>query len=914
MNESRAERLLRTVEGVAYWAVAAPVVACLPAALGYRIACWRGDWDFRSRHWKRAALIHNLGQLLGDELGPGAAEELTRSWFRFASCEAIDVMRLRGRARALRRLVEVRGREHLDAALAAGKGAILCSAHFGSFDCAFSVLGASGFPVTTVGRWQHNYTTGLSSAERRFWDLVYARRIRRHRHRPNIEPWAGRAGVAARAAAVLRANEVLTIAIDAPPLSRDLARTVEVPFLGGRARLLPGAVTVARLTGAPLLMGFMYRTPDYRHQVLEISAPVELPQEDDDATAFARCVAEVSAAIGRSPAHWAYWASRADLVGLGLIPPDGRGKSSAVKQVTSHREHPDIRTSVLLREQDAAAPVLPRCSGSAPCDYSLQQIIALFPAKGVLRMAMSVSVRQAETYGEIPSPFAMDGPAFRDLGHELVDTLGAYLEALPENPVYRPLPAEVRRQIEEMPLPAEGIEPDQILEFFIQRVLPYGRGQNHPCFAAFVDPAASKLSMLAAFAAAATNTSGAGGEYAAIYLEQLAVRWLMELIGFPRDGSDGVFLGGGSDANRHCMEVARHWGAQVNGWDIRDEGLQGHPRLTMYMSAEGHSCLDKAAFTLGLGRPRKVAVDRDFRMDLTDLRAAVEADRRAGHRPFLVAANAGSVKTGAIDPLSDLAEFCRQESLWLHVDGAYGGFGALDPRLAQCYAGLDQADSVAIDPHKWMAVAIGCSCAMIRRGELLQDTYKLVPSYLSLTPGKGFAGHIWYSHRSAEQTRDSGRALKAFWNIQQAGRAGLVSHVTRHIDLARHMEKIIEASPDLELRAAGPLTAVCFRYVPANWQGSDQSLDLLNQAIMEDVQVGGRAFLAGTDIGGRFALRSCALHYALNEGHVESIVDAVREAGALRISGGMPFPRRTLPDGAGRTARDWRAEDFEWTR
>ena len=327
MNESRAERLLRTVEGVAYWAVAAPVVACLPAALGYRIACWRGDWDFRSRHWKRAALIHNLGQLLGDEIGPGAAEELTRSWFRFASCEAIDVMRLRGRARALRRLVEVRGREHLDAALAVGKGAILCSAHFGSFDCAFSVLGASGFPVTTVGRWQHNYTTGLSSAERRFWDLVYARRIRRHRHRPNIEPWAGRAGVAARAAAVLRANEVLTIAIDAPPLSRDLARTVEVPFLGGRARLLPGAVTVARLTGAPLLMGFMYRTPDYRHQVLEISAPVELPQEDDEATAFARCVAEVSAAIGRSPAHWAYWASRADLVGLGLIPPDGRGKS-----------------------------------------------------------------------------------------------------------------------------------------------------------------------------------------------------------------------------------------------------------------------------------------------------------------------------------------------------------------------------------------------------------------------------------------------------------------------------------------------------------------------------------------------------------------------------------------------------------
>jgi aromatic-L-amino-acid/L-tryptophan decarboxylase len=501
-------------------------------------------------------------------------------------------------------------------------------------------------------------------------------------------------------------------------------------------------------------------------------------------------------------------------------------------------------------------------------------------------MTLSASLHRPVGYGDVPSPFAMDGQAFRDLGHRLVDTLGAYLEALPSDPVYRPFPDEVRRQIEQMQLPAEGMTPAEILDFFTSRVLPYGRGQNHPCFAAFVDPAASKLSMLAAFASAVTNTSGAGGEYAAIYLERLAVRWLMELIGFPADGSDGVLLGGGSDANRHCMEVARYWGARANGWDIRDEGLHGHPRLTMYISAEGHSCLDKAAFTLGLGSPRKVAVGHDFRIDLGDLRAAVTADRRAGHRPFLVVANAGSVKTGAIDPLGELAEFCQQESLWLHVDGAYGGFGALDSRLARWFAGLERADSVAVDPHKWMAVAIGCSCAMVRRGQLLLDTYKLVPSYLSLTPGRGFAGHIWYSHRSAEQTRDSGRALKAFWNIQQAGRAGLASHVRRHIDLARHMEEIIEASPDIELMATGPLTAVCFRYVPRGWRGTGRDLGLLNQMIMEDVQGGGRAFLAGADIRGRFALRSCALHYDLNEDHVESIIGAVRDAGSVRCSGG----------------------------
>jgi aromatic-L-amino-acid/L-tryptophan decarboxylase len=501
-----------------------------------------------------------------------------------------------------------------------------------------------------------------------------------------------------------------------------------------------------------------------------------------------------------------------------------------------------------------------------------------------------VEARPTGGYSTVPSPFSMDGMDFRALGHRLVDTLAAYLDKLPQEPVYRPLPAEVRRELEELEIPAEGTAAEDVVENFLRLVLPYGRGQNHPCFAAFVDPAASKLSMLAAFAAAVTNTSGAGGNYAAIYVEQAVIRWLAEIVGFPGD-SDGVLLGGGSDANRHCLEVARYWGARQNGWDVRDEGLPGHPRLTMYMSAEGHSCLEKAAFTLGLGAPRKVTADGDFRMDISGLRAAVAADRRAGHRPFLVAANAGSVKTGAIDPLDDLAEFCRQEDLWLHVDGAYGGLGVLDPRLADQYSGLERADSVALDPHKWLAVAIGCSCAIVRHGELLQDTYKLIPSYLSLPRGQGFAGDVWYSHRSAEQTRDSGRALKTLWNMQQAGRAGLQDHVRRHIDLARYLESVIAASPDLELLATGPLTAVCFRYVPAG--GADEaSLDRLNQAIMADVQVGGRAFLAGTDINGRFALRSCALHYALDEGHVHAIVDAVQDAGQRRVFAAAPAASR----------------------
>jgi lauroyl/myristoyl acyltransferase len=335
MGDNPAAKLLRSVEGVAYWAAAAPALACLPTAFGYRMACWRGDWLFRCQAAKRTRLARNLRLVLGDELSPAAAQQVSRDLFRFGSCEAVDVKRLRHGARPLRRLVEIRGREHLEAALAAGKGAILCTGHFGSYNSGFSVLHASGFPVTTIGRWDHNYNVGvyeagISSAERWFREHVYAKPVRRYRQRPNIEPWPGRLEVAALAADALGANEVVTICIDAPPLDSDHARTVEVPFLGRRTGLLPGAVALAHITGAPLLMGFLYRAADYRHQLWEISAPV--PVEGETATAFGRCAAEVSAAIRRSPAHWEFWDDTVALAGLGLIPPQ-RDRSPATGPV-----------------------------------------------------------------------------------------------------------------------------------------------------------------------------------------------------------------------------------------------------------------------------------------------------------------------------------------------------------------------------------------------------------------------------------------------------------------------------------------------------------------------------------------------------------------------------------------------------
>jgi len=322
------ERLLRSAESVAYWLVTAPLAARLPASLAYRIACWRGDLCFRYRAGKRSEIVRNMRRVLGDELGPEEAERLAQEFFRMTSCEVIDVMRLRGRARSLGKLVEIRGREHLDAALAAGKGAILCTGHFGSCSSASSLLHVGGYPLTAIGRTSWKYDAGASSAERRLWDFVYARRLQRHRQRPNIEPWPGRFKVAAQAAVALRANEVVTISSDAAPLDAEQARAVEMPFLGRQARLLPGVVGLARRTGAPVLMMFVYRSADYRHQVLEISPPVSL--EGDTVTAFGRCVAAINAAVERSPAEWVYWANTGDLSSLGLLSAASPAGTAAV--------------------------------------------------------------------------------------------------------------------------------------------------------------------------------------------------------------------------------------------------------------------------------------------------------------------------------------------------------------------------------------------------------------------------------------------------------------------------------------------------------------------------------------------------------------------------------------------------------
>jgi lauroyl/myristoyl acyltransferase len=303
------------LEHILYQLVVVALGTFLPARLAYAMACLRGDWRYRLDGSKREQVMCSLEIVFGDQLSPAERACVARDFFRLRSCEAVDLMRLVGRGRALARLVEIRGLEHIEAALAAGKGAILCSAHFGSFDSSFSLIGACGFPITVIGRWPSKADSNRSSIELFFSRLIHRRLLTRHRRRPNIEP-RGQLGIAVQAATILRHNELIAICLDPPVLDADRARAVPMDFLNGQALLLQGATTIAQLTGAPVLMMFLRRTADWRHQALEISPPISM--DGDAVTAFGRCLAVVETAIRQNLAHWFFW-DFSELIDLGLL-------------------------------------------------------------------------------------------------------------------------------------------------------------------------------------------------------------------------------------------------------------------------------------------------------------------------------------------------------------------------------------------------------------------------------------------------------------------------------------------------------------------------------------------------------------------------------------------------------------------
>jgi glutamate/tyrosine decarboxylase-like PLP-dependent enzyme len=476
----------------------------------------------------------------------------------------------------------------------------------------------------------------------------------------------------------------------------------------------------------------------------------------------------------------------------------------------------------------------------------------------------------------------MNPETFRQMSLAAVDLAQDHLGGMRERAVYRPLKPDERRALLEQPLADDGRDPRAILELFRDAVLPHPMGNGHPRFFGWVNSPPAPIGAVADYLAAAMNPSCAGGDHAAIYVERAATRWLMELVGFPVAGSMGLLVSGTSVASIVALAAARQRAAAAQGWDIRADGLQGaRPRLRLYVSPEGHSCLRKAAELLGLGSSavRIIPVDETFGMDVAALRDAIAADRRAGDLPFCVAASAGTVGTGAIDPLAAIAEVCERERLWFHVDGAYGALGVLAGTARSAFAGMERADSLALDPHKWLSVPVECGCALVRDGALLRETFSLVPPYLRTEEGKGIGGLPWFSEYGVQQTRGF-RALKLWMVLQHLGRRGVTALVERHVALAHDLARAIDAAPDLERLAPVPLSIVAFRCVPSALQGDDARLDALNKRVMEELQSGGEAFVTNTLVRGRFALRACVLHYATTADDVAALVDLVRRTGA----------------------------------
>lgn len=466
----------------------------------------------------------------------------------------------------------------------------------------------------------------------------------------------------------------------------------------------------------------------------------------------------------------------------------------------------------------------------------------------------------------------LDPDAFRALAHRAVDLAADHLAAVPEGPVFCPMAPAERAALLRQPLPEDGDDPAALLTAVRDQVFTHPMGNGHPRFFGWVNSPPQPVGIVGDLLASALDPSCAGGDHAAIYLEHAVIRWLMELVGYPTEAV-GLLLSGGSMASLTALAVARHRALERLGHDVRARGLQGRDApLVVYQSSEGHSSLRKSVELLGLGADhlRVVPAGPDCRFPVPALREAIAADRAAGRHPFCVAASAGTVATGAVDPLDEIAEVCAAEDLWFHVDGAYGGFGVLDPGAAPRFRGMERADSLALDPHKWLSVPVECGALLVRDAAAMRRAFSLVPTYLRTEPDQGFGGLPWFSEFGFQQTRGF-RALKLWLVLAASGRTGVTAHVRHGARLAGALAARIRAVPELELFGDPPLSIVCFRH---------RGPDALNRALMHRLQEEGRVFVTQAELEGRFWLRACILGDATQESDLEVLIDEVRRLGA----------------------------------
>lgn len=461
----------------------------------------------------------------------------------------------------------------------------------------------------------------------------------------------------------------------------------------------------------------------------------------------------------------------------------------------------------------------------------------------------------------------------RAVGHRMLDDMFDRVAHLRERPVWQAVPESVRQALRG-PVPIVGQPVDVVYAEFLEWIAPYPLGNDHPRFWGWVMGNGTPLGMLAEMLAAGINPNVGGAEHAANYVEAEVIDWCKDLLGFPPETS-GILVSGGSMANLLALAVAR----SRLSYDVRGEGVQGATsRAALYGSSEMHSSIQRAVEVLGLGNRslRVIPVREDYTIDLVALRAAVDRDLADGIVPLCLIANAGTTNTGAIDPLETMADLAVEYGMWFHVDGAFGALAALSPDLKPLVVGMERADSLAFDLHKWGYQPFEVGCTLVRNARSHLATFTLTPEYLKHDERGTASGSLWLSDYGVELSRGF-RALKVWMAFKVHGVEKLGRLVLQNVEQARYLAELVERSPYLELLAPIALNVVCFRFIAPTLD--DEQTDTLNAEVLIRVQEGGLAVPSGTRVHGRYAIRCAITNHRSRWEDFDLLVEAVERIG-----------------------------------
>ena len=465
---------------------------------------------------------------------------------------------------------------------------------------------------------------------------------------------------------------------------------------------------------------------------------------------------------------------------------------------------------------------------------------------------------------------------FQDLAHKVVDDLVGYLKTVGDRPVWTPLPEEAKELFAE-PLPLKGSKESEVYESVKNHILPYPTNNIHPRFWSWVGGTGTPSQLIADMVISAMNSGSLGlDETASTYVELQLLSWLKTLLSYPQD-ANGLLVSGGSMANLVGLAVARTHAA---GYDIRDEGinLNDNARLMFYTSVETHSCIRKAIELLGLGSKslKLIPINDDYTVNLDLLQNAIDKDRKNGRIPACIIANVGTVNTGAIDPLIKLSEIAKKENIWLHADGAFGAIAKFAQKSHHLVDGLELADSIAFDLHKWMYIQYDCGCVLIRGNHPHKETFSVIPPYIKNFERGLASGPINFSEYGVQLSR-SFKALRAWMALKIEGSDKYSAQIEQNIDQAKYLTQLVEAHNDLELLAPTSLNIVNFRYT--NPSVKDEQLNDLNTEILMRLHESGNSAPSSALLNGNFSLRVAICNHRSQRSDFDELVRDVTMIG-----------------------------------